>query len=56
MVLMSASVFAIDHPVEPFQKAKVIALTKGIKTDSGIYGFHIQGKGMLMYTPATETI
>jgi hypothetical protein len=50
------SALAVDHPVEPFQKVKALALTNGVKTDSGIYGIFVKEKGRIVYKPSTGFI
>ena len=50
----------IDHPVEPFQKAKAMALTEGRLTESEKYGkryiLTIEGWGTIIYSSGDETI
>ena len=48
-------IMGIDHPVEPFQKAKALVLEEG-KTYEGktgkIYMFVIKGWGSIMHSPS----
>jgi hypothetical protein len=51
-------VMGIGHPVEPFQKAKALALMEGIPREKGekndkMYILVIKGWGSIVYTPAT---
>ena len=47
----------IDHPVEPFQKAKAMALIEGRLTgNGGNYILIIEGWGAIIYTAKDESI
>lgn len=52
-------IMGIDHPVEPFQKAKALALTKGVPRE-GKYGktyiLMIQGWGAIIYVTERDNI
>jgi hypothetical protein len=52
-------VMGIDHPVEPFQKAKALALMEGVAREgkSGkIYILRVEGWGSVAYIPESESI
>ncbi len=52
-------IMGIDHPVEPFQKARELALTEGTpkETENGnLYTLIIEGWGAITYAPHDESI
>jgi hypothetical protein len=52
-----ASAIWIDHPVLPFQKAKVMALMEGVwGAHRKMYILMIKGWGAIMYNPRSEVI
>ena len=56
---LASPIMGIDHPVEPFQKARELALTEGIpkETENGnLYTLIIEGWGAITYAPNDESI
>jgi hypothetical protein len=56
---LASPVMGIDHPVEPFQKAKALALREGVPQDgkSGrMYILMIEGWGTIIYVTERESI
>jgi hypothetical protein len=56
---LASPIMGIDHPVEPFRKAKALALAEGApyqgKTDKRLI-LVIKGWGAILYTPGKEII
>ncbi len=56
---IASPIMGIDHPVEPFQKARELALTEGSpkETKNGnLYTLIIEGWGAIAYAPNDESI
>jgi len=56
---LASPAMGIDHPVEPFQKAKALALREGVPEDgkSGrMYIWMIEGWGTIIYVTERESI
>ncbi len=46
----------IDHPVEPFEKAKAMVLMEGRISEKNTYMPEIEGWGAIIYTPGDGSI
>lgn len=56
---LSSPTLGVDHPIEPFQKAKALALMEGSpkETENGkLYTLIVEGWGAITYAPKDEFI